>query len=150
YLAFSDAAANAERRIVKNSRRNAPWHRSPVYHSSGHKHPLTRQVDDPIPQKGIPMRFWSLLLTAAGGLGIAPDVNAAEPAATPVQTDMLKHLDTIREELVSVNQDIWAYAELGLEEHRSAARLVGVLKKGGFKVKEGLSGMPTAFVAEYG
>src|SRR5205823_7557616 len=34
--------------------------------------------------------------------------------------------------------------------YRSSARLVGVLKKAGFKVREGVSNMPTAFVAEYG
>jgi aminobenzoyl-glutamate utilization protein B len=49
-----------------------------------------------------------------------------------------------------MNQDIWGYAELGLEEYRSAARLVKVLKNAGFTVREGISGMPTAFVAEYG
>jgi len=77
--------------------------------------------------------------------------HAAEPPEpTPIQQEMIKYLDSIRGDLVDVNQDIWAYAELGLEEHRSAARLVGVLKKAGFKVKEGVSDMPTAFVAEYG
>src|SRR5262245_9983567 len=75
---------------------------------------------------------------------------AAEPANTPIQDDVLKHLDSIRADLVACNQDIWAYAEVGLEEHRSAARLIGILKKAGFKVKEGVSNMPTAFVAEYG
>lgn len=69
---------------------------------------------------------------------------------TPIQQEMVRHLDTIQSELVEVNQDIWNYAELGLEEHRSAARLIGVLKKAGFKVREGVSDMPTAFVAEYG
>src|SRR6516165_10875920 len=76
---------------------------------------------------------------------------AAEPKGpTPLQQDLLRYLDGLRPELVAVNQDIWAYAELGLEEHRSAARLIGVLKKAGFKVREGVSNMPTAFVAEYG
>lgn len=76
---------------------------------------------------------------------------AAEPAElSPVQRDLVSHLDAIRSELVDVNQDIWTYAELGLQEHRSAARLIGVLKKAGFKVKEGVSDMPTAFVAEHG
>ena len=28
-------------------------------------------------------------------------------------------MDDARKELVAVNQDIWKYAELGLEEHRS-------------------------------
>jgi aminobenzoyl-glutamate utilization protein B len=49
-----------------------------------------------------------------------------------------------------MNQDIWSYAEVGLEEHRSAKRLVDALKKAGFRVRENVSGMPTAFVAEYG
>jgi aminobenzoyl-glutamate utilization protein B len=72
------------------------------------------------------------------------------PDLTPVQKDIVRHLDDARADLVKVNQDIWTFAELGLEEHRSAARLVGVLKKAGFRVREGVSGMPTAFVAEYG
>ncbi len=76
---------------------------------------------------------------------------AEEPAKlTPIQQDAIRYLDGLRPELVAVNQDIWTFAELGLQEHRSAARLIGVLKKAGFRVKEGVSGMPTAFVAEYG
>jgi aminobenzoyl-glutamate utilization protein B len=90
-----------------------------------------------------------LVLVTAGCLFAAPAGRAAEPVAA-VQDDILKYLDSIRPDLVSVNQDIWDFAELGLQEHRSAARLVGVLKKAGFRVKEGVSGMPTAFVAEYG
>jgi aminobenzoyl-glutamate utilization protein B len=76
---------------------------------------------------------------------------ADEPTKqTPVQKDVLRCLDELRPELVAVNQDVWTFAELGLQEHRSAARLAGVLRKAGFRVKEGVSDMPTAFVAEYG
>src|SRR5262245_59113742 len=97
------------------------------------------------------MRYSAVLvLVTAGWLGAVPVGRAADPAAAAVQEDVLKYLDSIRPDLVSVNQDIWDFAELGLQEYRSAARLVGVLKKAGFKVKEGVSGMPTAFVAEYG
>jgi len=69
---------------------------------------------------------------------------------TPIQRAMVKYLDAIRPDLVACNQDIWAFAELGLEEFRSSARLVGILKKAGFQVTEGVADMPTAFVAEYG
>jgi aminobenzoyl-glutamate utilization protein B len=69
---------------------------------------------------------------------------------SPVQQDLVRTLDGMRAELVAVNQEIWELAELGLQEHRSAARLAGLLKKAGFKVREGVSDMPTAFVAEYG
>jgi aminobenzoyl-glutamate utilization protein B len=75
---------------------------------------------------------------------------ADAPPLTPIQKDMVAYLDSLQPDLVAINQDIWAYSELGLEEHRSAGRLIGVLKKAGFQVKEGVSGMPTAFVAEYG
>jgi aminobenzoyl-glutamate utilization protein B len=65
-------------------------------------------------------------------------------------SEMLDHLDKMRSELVAINQDIWTWSELGLEEYRSSSRLVKALKKAGFTVREGVSGMPTAFVAEYG
>src|SRR5207247_2007909 len=92
------------------------------------------------------MRYVVLLLLLAA----SPTPAAEPPPLTPLQQDLLRHLDALQPELVTINQDIWTFAELGLEEHRSAARLIGVLKKAGFKVREGLSGMPTAFVAEYG
>src|SRR5262245_46062107 len=97
------------------------------------------------------LRWTTLILCTTCSLRLlAPALAADPPATTALQKDVIEHLDTIRGELVSVNQDIWAFAELGLEEYRSAARLTGVLKQAGFKVKEGVSGMPTAFVAEYG
>jgi aminobenzoyl-glutamate utilization protein B len=98
------------------------------------------------------MRCWAtLVLVGAGWLSSAQAGTAAEPEiTTPIQDDILKYLDSMRGDLVSVNQDIWNFAELGLQEHRSAARLIGVLQKAGFKVTAGVSGMPTAFVAEYG
>jgi aminobenzoyl-glutamate utilization protein B len=98
------------------------------------------------------MRYGAIfVLVGAGWLCSVPGGSVAEPAAdATVQDDVVKFLDSIRPELVSVNQDIWNFAELGLQENRSAARLTGVLKKAGFKVTEGVSGMPTAFVAEYG
>jgi len=71
-------------------------------------------------------------------------------ALTPLQEDMVRSLDALQPELVRINQDIWGFAELGLQEYRSAARLVGALKSAGFRVREGVSDMPTAFVAEYG
>lgn len=93
-----------------------------------------------------------LILSTLAALFMTPSaVTAADPPTTPaMQTEIINYLDSIRSELVACNQDIWGFAELGLEEHRSAARLVKVLKQAGFKVKEEVSGMPTAFVAEYG
>jgi aminobenzoyl-glutamate utilization protein B len=101
------------------------------------------------------MRCYWIVLAAAFVLGLfgVSLVGAADPpppAMTPMHKEMAAHIDTLRPELIQINQDIWAYAELGLEEHRSAKRLVDVLKKAGFRVQEGVAGMPTAFIAEYG
>jgi aminobenzoyl-glutamate utilization protein B len=92
----------------------------------------------------------TVLLSLSGATGIAPAGAAESKELTPPQRDMIRFLDGLRPELVAANQDIWTFAELGLEEHRSAARLLGLLKKAGFKVRQGVSNMPTAFVAEYG
>jgi aminobenzoyl-glutamate utilization protein B len=96
------------------------------------------------------MRFTATFLTVTFALTFYfCEVFAAEKPSD-VQKDLVNTLDEMQPELVAVNQDIWTYAELGLQEYRSSARLVGALKKAGFKVREGISDMPTAFVAEYG
>jgi aminobenzoyl-glutamate utilization protein B len=90
------------------------------------------------------LAVWIFLVANASVLA------ADSSSLAALQRDMLHYLGTLQPELIKMNQDIWDYAELGLQEYRSAARLVGVLKKAGFRVKEGVSDMPTAFVAEYG
>lgn len=45
---------------------------------------------------------------------------------------------------------IWAYAEVGYKEERSAALLQEALRSQGFRVTTGVAGIPTAFVAEFG
>jgi len=90
------------------------------------------------------------ILVSLIATGLLTSVRAQRPVELSIQGDIVKHLDEMRPELVTINQEIWTLAEIGLQEHRSAARLVGTLKKAGFKVKEGVADMPTAFVAEYG
>ena len=52
--------------------------------------------------------------------------------------------------LTGLSDRIWSYAELSMEEHRSAADYVEILKAEGFAVEENLCGMPTAFLGRYG
>lgn len=53
-------------------------------------------------------------------------------------------------ELTDLSDRIWAYAELGLHEDKSAKAQVDYLRENGFKVECGAGGMPTAFVAAWG
>ena len=89
-----------------------------------------------------------LILLAASAFSATRQARADDDSS--IREDILAQVDSLRTDLIAANQDLWGFAELGLEEYRSAARLVGLLKKAGFKVKEEVSGMPTAFVAEYG
>lgn len=66
------------------------------------------------------------------------------------QQRAIADVDARTQELADVNQSIWQYAELGLQEHQSSALLEQKLKDNGFTVETGIAGMPTAFVAEYG
>ncbi|MFO0844036.1 MAG: amidohydrolase [Gemmataceae bacterium] len=99
------------------------------------------------------MRLVTFLVVTACGLlcgGVATHSRPAADKAPAGHDAAVRHVEAIRKDLVAMNQDIWTFAELGLEEHRSAARLIKPLKAAGFDVKEGVSGMPTAFVASYG
>ena len=52
--------------------------------------------------------------------------------------------------LIELSQKIWEFAELGLEEHRSAKLLADYLAAVGFSVEREVAGIPTAFVATWG
>ncbi len=47
-------------------------------------------------------------------------------------------------------EKIWGYAELSLQEERSAALYCRLLEAEGFRVERGICGIPTAFSASYG
>ena len=52
--------------------------------------------------------------------------------------------------LAGISDAIWEYAELSMQEHRSAAAYIEALKNEGFSVETDLCGMPTAFLGRYG
>ena len=52
--------------------------------------------------------------------------------------------------LTDLSDAIWEYAELSMQEHRSAAAYIEILKAEGFTVEEALCGMPTAFLGKFG
>jgi aminobenzoyl-glutamate utilization protein B len=49
-----------------------------------------------------------------------------------------------------ISDDIWNFAELGMQEFKSSATLIKTLEEEGFKVEKGIAGMPTCFVATWG
>ena len=52
--------------------------------------------------------------------------------------------------VTQVSDAIWDYAELSLQEEKSAEKYCEVLKKEGFTVEKGICNIPTAFSASFG
>ena len=94
-------------------------------------------------------RYAVLGLLFVGLLLLASVSQAAEPLRATQQT-AVADVDERSDELKSVHKAIWDFAEVGLNEHKSAGLLTQKLAAAGFEVKTGLANMPTAFVATYG
>lgn len=59
-------------------------------------------------------------------------------------------IENSKDQYIQLSDEIWQYAELGYTEQKSAAAHIAFLKSAGFTVREGVAGIPTAFVAEAG
>src|SRR5215470_13648234 len=55
-----------------------------------------------------------------------------------------------RAEMIKLSDQIWAFAETALREHKSSEALSRYAEQQGFEVERGVAGMPTAFIASYG
>ncbi len=95
----------------------------------------------------------SLFLLALPALGAQKKGAAkkAGPSAVDVKKDeVAASIEKHRGELVSLSDQIWAFAETALREKKSSKLLADYAEQQGFKVERGVAGMPTAFVASYG
>ena len=80
----------------------------------------------------------------------AAAVAAAIPEPSAAKLAAVSAIDRHAAELAGLADRIWAYAEIALREHRSAAALADFAEAQGFTVRRGVAGMPTAFVASFG
>ena len=69
---------------------------------------------------------------------------------TEEKKEALAAIEARKELICNVADHIWEYAELSLQEFKSAALYCEVLEKEGFCVEKGISGIETAFSASYG
>ena len=55
-----------------------------------------------------------------------------------MEKEILDWIEEQKSELVSVSDKIWGYAELGLDEHKSAKLQMDYLRSQGFDIKSGI------------
>lgn len=88
--------------------------------------------------------------TTGSGTTTSAAVASVPADASPAKHAAVNSVDRHARDLVDLSDRIWAYAEIALREHRSAAALADYAERQGFRVQRGVAGMPTAFVATYG
>lgn len=73
-----------------------------------------------------------------------PEALSAEKQA------VLNRVEELSGPFSKVAMQIWEWAEIGYQEHKSSGLLQEELRKAGFRVETGVAEIPTAFVASYG
>ncbi len=74
----------------------------------------------------------------------------AQKGLNETKKAIIASVETHKENLIKISDEIWALAETAFEEHSSAKILADYAEKQGFTVERGVAEMPTAFVATYG
>jgi len=74
----------------------------------------------------------------------------AGQTGAPASHAVLARVEAHAAHFGDVSRQIWEFAEPGFKEAKSAGLLVQELRQAGFRVREGVAEMPTAFVAEWG
>jgi aminobenzoyl-glutamate utilization protein B len=80
---------------------------------------------------------------------LAPVLVTAQKLSN-IKKQALAEVEGLEQQINQVSQTLWDYSETALKEHKSAELLIAILQKEGFTIEQGVSGMPTAFVATYG
>jgi aminobenzoyl-glutamate utilization protein B len=98
------------------------------------------------------------LLLALALLCPAPALAQAAPRAPEPNPDRLRNLTAAvdagvqkRAKLVQVMVDkLFSFSELGFQEVETSKYITGILRENGFQIREGISGIPTAWIATWG
>src|SRR5436853_425921 len=84
------------------------------------------------------------------GLAIAWPAHPQSDQAQALKTQVIGDIDAMAKQSQVMVDMVFSFAELGFQEYETSKYLVDVLKKNGFQVKEGISGIPTAWMATWG
>jgi aminobenzoyl-glutamate utilization protein B len=104
------------------------------------------------------MRLLLLIGSAILAIALSSTGVSAQRQGAPVDSARLAALkDEIAREIDGMHQftqqmvdQIFSYGELGFQETESSRYLVGILRRNGFTVQEGIAGIPTAWMATWG
>ena len=67
-----------------------------------------------------------------------------------VKKALINDVDAMAKQAQVMNDTIFSFGELGFQEFQTSKYITQILKDNGFKVEEGISGIPTAWMATWG
>jgi aminobenzoyl-glutamate utilization protein B len=80
----------------------------------------------------------------------APPPPQDEPRVARMKQAAAADVDAMKDFSQQMVDSVFSFGELGFQEVETNRYLIGILKKNGFVVEEGVAGIPTAFVATWG
>src|SRR5207249_8659062 len=75
---------------------------------------------------------------------------ASNPKLDALKKDASADIDSMREFMQQMIDQVFSFGELGFQEVETSNYLTGILEKNGFKVERGIAGIPTAWMAAWG
>ena len=93
----------------------------------------------------------SAVLASSASAQQAPSRRAVDDARlAALKQEVVREIDGMRAFTQQMVDQIFSFGELGFQEVETSRYLVGVLRKNGFTVQEGIAGIPTAWMASWG
>ena len=93
------------------------------------------------------MRMIGMLVAALALVLTTPSFS--QTGKSPKET-AFQAVERNREEIAKIGDEIFSFAELGMQEFETSSLCAQVLKDMGYRVETGISGVPTAIMATYG
>jgi aminobenzoyl-glutamate utilization protein B len=87
-------------------------------------------------------------LSLRAGAQAAP--HDANPKLAALKTEAMRDIDSRAQFTQQFVDQVFSFGELGFQEFETSKYIVGILKQNGFTVREGVAGIPTAWVATWG
>ena len=92
----------------------------------------------------------TLSLATLFSINLLAAETTTQTSTNPSDQAVLDFIDSRYEQIATISNELWDYAEVGYQEEKSTALLQKALLDEGFTIEEGVAGIPTAFVASYG
>ncbi|WP_407427800.1 amidohydrolase [Arcticibacter sp.] len=91
------------------------------------------------------------LMTGAGFISSQAAAQTISPAKLDaLKTELMKEIDNQQKSTQEMVDMVFSFGELGFQEVETSKYLTGILQKNGFKIEQGIAGIPTAWTAKWG